>query len=138
MAFNSAGVLFVSNAEGNNITEITPNGVQNIFASGLVEARALAFNTAGAPFVTEAPDETIIEITPDGTQNTFASGLSGPFGLAFEGETLPVPEPSVFGVLTVIGTAFLVCRHPRNRNIDGRGSARITVPHNVSVGVNRV
>jgi hypothetical protein len=55
---------------------------------------------------------TITEITPGGIQSTFASGLS-PTDLAFQGETLPVPEPSALGLLAVGATALLV-RSRRN------------------------
>jgi hypothetical protein len=56
----------------------------------------------------------IYEFTPGGTQSTFASGLELPEGLAFQGETLPVPEPSALGLPAVGATALLVFRRRRN------------------------
>jgi len=103
LAFNSAGDLFLG---GTSIYEFTPGGVQSIFAS--VDVSALAFNSAGNLFASSA--SSIYEFTPGGVKSTFASGLNFPLGLAFQGETLPVPEPSVFGLLAIGVTVLLFCR----------------------------
>jgi hypothetical protein len=57
-------------------------------------------------------DNGIVEITPGGAESFFATGLyfRGPEGLAFQGETLPVPEPSALGLLAVGIMALLVRR----------------------------
>jgi DNA-binding beta-propeller fold protein YncE len=119
MAFNSAGDLFVANwdrgtaSETGTITEITPGGVQSTFASGLAYPTGLAFNSAGDLFVADWASENIYEFTPGGVRSTFAF-QSSPTCLAFQGETLPVPEPSVLGLLAVgmIGITLLR-RHQR-------------------------
>jgi hypothetical protein len=102
--------LFVADFGSGNIYEFTPGGAQSTFASGLSSPAGLAFDSAGNLFEAErGPDAfngSINEFTPDGAQSIFASGLSGPYGLAFQ----PVPEPSVFGLLTVGSTALLVRR----------------------------
>ena len=120
LAFNSADVLFVSEPGPNStsIIEITPGGVQSTFVSiNNYDVDDLAFNYAGDLFATIAPapenygyNGKIIEITPGGAVSTFASGLDSPVGIAFQGETLPVPEPSVLGLLAVGATALLVRR----------------------------
>ncbi len=110
LAFNSAGDLFVTSFFGNNITEFTPNGVESTFASGLLTPAGLAFNSAGDLIVTSFFGHTIYEFTPGGAESTFASGLGAPTFLAFQGETLPVPEPSAWGLLAVGASALLVCR----------------------------
>lgn len=58
----------------------------------------------------DATTSSIYEFTPGGFKSIFASGVNDPLGLAFQGEILPVPEPSVFGLLTVAATALLVRR----------------------------
>jgi hypothetical protein len=113
LAFNSAGDLFVSTGgpPGTGyIYEFTPDGTQSIFASGLNLPIGLAFDSAGNLFEAERGTGSINEFTPDGTRSTFASGLSAPYGLAFQDVTLPVPEPSAFGLLVVGAVAFLVRR----------------------------
>jgi DNA-binding beta-propeller fold protein YncE len=111
LAFNSAGDLFVAqyNLE-NNIVEYTPGGAQSTFASGLSAPFGLAFNSAGNLFVADDGSGNIYAFTPDGAQSTFASGLPYPEFIAFQGETLPVPEPSVMALLAVGVTALLVRR----------------------------
>jgi DNA-binding beta-propeller fold protein YncE len=109
--------LFVANYASGTIDEFTPGGAQSTFGSGLsfdfFAISGLAFNSAGDVFVSNQGNGDIIEITPGGAESTFASGLSYPDGLAFQGETLPVPEPSTLGLLAVGVTALLV----RRRNL---------------------
>ena len=108
LAFNSAGDLFV--ATGNDgIDEFTPGGGRSKFA--YVISVGLTFNSAGDLFDSDWASGNIYEFTPSGVQSTFASGLYEPIELAFQGVTLPVPEPSVLGLLAVGATALLVrCR----------------------------
>jgi hypothetical protein len=114
LAFNSAGDLFVA-AGGivGYIYEFTPDGVQSTFASGLDEPLTLAFNSAGilavSDFATYGPY--IYEFTPNGPPSTFDSSV-GAIGLAFQGESLPVPEPSAMGLLGV-GAVALFARRRR-------------------------
>jgi hypothetical protein len=122
LAFNSAGDLFVGEAGPNSssIIKVTPGGVQSTFVSiNRYDVNTLAFNSAGDLFasIVPAPENygyngSIIEITPGGGVSTFASGLDSPVGIAFQGVTLPVPEPSVLGLLAVGATALLI--HRRN------------------------
>ena len=107
LAFNSAGDLFEADFSSGNIYEFTTSGAKTTFASGLNTPLGLAFNSAGDLFVSQEHSGTITEITPGGVQSTFASGLS-PTDLAFQGEILPMPEPSVLGLLAVGVTALLV------------------------------
>jgi len=82
--------LFVSgsdpgfSAQAGVIFEITPGGVQSIFASGLSSPNGLAFDSAGNLFVAESGTGSILKFTPGAVRTTFASGLSGPVGLAFD------------------------------------------------------
>ena len=121
MAFDSVGDLFVANYGtgqdgGSSISKITPSGAKSTFASGLSYPEGLAFNSAGDLFVMNpgygSGHATIVEFTPSGMQTTFANwwGTDAPTSIAFQGETLPVPEPSVFGLLAVGATTLLVRR----------------------------
>ncbi|HEV2318825.1 MAG TPA: PEP-CTERM sorting domain-containing protein, partial [Verrucomicrobiae bacterium] len=99
MAFNAAGDLFVANANGfNTVTEITPAGAENLFASNLNGSGEIAFDQSGDMFVGDAGLNNglgdITEFSANGTRTVFATGIR-PMSLAFQGETLPVPEPSV-------------------------------------------
>jgi hypothetical protein len=105
LVFNSAGDLFETDFLSGNIYEFTPGGARSTFSSGWLYPQALAFNNAGDLYLFEGSYENtaIIEFTPGGAQSTFASGFSVPTtdGLAFQGETLPVPEPSALGLLAI-------------------------------------
>src|SRR5207302_783327 len=88
--------LFVSgsdpgfSAQAGVIFEITPGGVQSIFASGLSGPVGLAFDRAGNLFVTDGGDIVgpghghVYKFTPDGVRSTLASGFITPNGLAFD------------------------------------------------------
>jgi len=107
LAFNSLGDLFEADGGSGNIYEFTPNGTRSTFASGL-NPNGLAFNSAGDLFEADSSGS-IYEFSPSGARTTFASGLDSPVGLAFQGEALPVPEPSVLGLLAfgVFGITLL-------------------------------
>lgn len=115
LAFNSAGDLFVLGADGvDTITEITPGGVKTTFASGLDEPGAgIAINAAGDVFVADAglkgENGNITEFAPNGTQLAVITSVANPVSLAFQGETLPVPEPSSIALLAA-GTSILFLR----------------------------
>ena len=103
--------LFEADYASGNIYEFTPGGVRSTFASGLPGFSGLAFNSAGDLFVANESGSNIYEFTPDGARSTFASGLNHPLALAFQGEALPVPEPSALGLLAISATALLIRRH---------------------------
>src|SRR5208282_1097228 len=108
--------LFEADWSSGNIYEFTPGGVRSTFASGLIHPEGLAFDSAGDLFASDFGSGSggigsIYEFTPGGVRSTFASGLAGPeTGLAFQGQTLPVPEPSVLGLLAIGVTALLARR----------------------------
>lgn len=118
LAFNSAGDLFVADQGSGSIYEFTPGGTKRTFASGLSGPHGLAFNSAGDLFEADLGSGNIYEFTPDylngETPVTFASGLDNPQSLAFQGVILPVPEPSVLGLLAV-GVPALLIRRQRKR-----------------------
>jgi sugar lactone lactonase YvrE len=124
LAFDGKGDLFVADgaatgAVDNTIYKYTPGGGRSTFATGVVDPTALAFDSAGNLYVSD--DATfgpnmggIFEYTPNGVRSAFASGARAN-GLAFQGETLPVPEPSVLALLTVCAIVFLNRRDRHQR-----------------------
>jgi hypothetical protein len=98
LAFNSAGDLFEADGGSGNIYEYAPGGARSTFST-LYGPNDLAFNSAGDLFVTAGNN--IYKYTPAGVQSTFASGIDSALGLAFQGVTLPVPEPSLLGLLAI-------------------------------------
>ena len=88
LAFDTSGNLYVSNYNGNTISEVTPGGTVSTFvSSGLDQPEGLAFDTSGNLYVANDGNDTISKVTPGGAVSTFVNatqGLSGPFGLAFD------------------------------------------------------
>ncbi len=114
LAFNATGNLFVTEgALTDTIVEYGPNGgTPTTFATGLDNCAALAFNDAGDLFVTDAGDGdsgNITELSPTGHTLDVITTVSQPISVAFQGEVLPVPEPSTLGLLGV-GMAVLLAR----------------------------
>ena len=114
LAFNSAGDLFVS--EGNNndtIIEVTPGGNESPFATGLDQPIGLAFDSAGDLWVADGgvldSSGNITELDADGNVLSVNTSIPKPISLAFQGETLPVPEPSEYALFG-LGLAALVLR----------------------------
>src|SRR5208282_395292 len=102
LAFDSAGNLFECGLGGPNnyIYEFTPSGIKTIFSTATLSGSSgLAFNSTGNLFDVNPFYGNIFQFTPGGTRTTFASGLSSPSFIAFQGETLPVPEPSALALL---------------------------------------
>ncbi len=124
LAFNSAGDLFEADLGSGKIFEFTPDGTQSTFATGLNHPTALAFDSLGNLFEADFASGNINEFTPDGVESTFASGLPAPSGLAFSNETLPVPEPSTAGLLTIAAAVLAF----RPRHCSGRSSPSATTP----------
>jgi hypothetical protein len=123
LAFNTSGDLFESDNDFGAIFEYTPGGVQYEYDGGFLHPFGLAFNGAGDLFVTTAGvGGAIIELT---TSNGFAeqigyiSGLDYTTYLAFQGETLPVPEPSDLGLVIILSIPILV---HRRRSYEHRGT----------------
>src|SRR5208282_717048 len=112
LAFDSAGNLFECGLGGPNnyIYEFTPSGIKTIFSTATLSGSSgLAFNSTGNLFDVNPFYGNIFQFTPGGTRTTFASGLSSPSFIAFQGETLPVPEPSALALLAfgILGITLL-------------------------------
>ncbi len=79
--------LYVANYVTQDIYQITPGGVQTVFAPGMDFPVGITFDSSGDLFVANSANNNpgqgyITKITPDGTQSTFASGLT-PQAVAF-------------------------------------------------------
>ncbi len=84
LAVDSAGNLYVANANNNTVSKVTPTGVVSAFASGFNGPVGLAFDSAGNLYVANAGGDTVSKVTPAGVVSTYTTGLSGPAGLAFD------------------------------------------------------
>jgi hypothetical protein len=112
LAFNSAGDLFAADFNTGIIYEYAADGARSIFTSGLTNPEGMAFNNAGNLFVSDGGS--IYEYTPSGARSTFFAFPPPSLAtdaLAFQAETLPVPEPSFFGLLAVGGTILFLFVH---------------------------
>jgi hypothetical protein len=107
LAFNNTGDLFVSDQISGAIYELTPGGVRSTFAQHLGVPVGLAFDSSGNLFAGSL-SQSIYEFTPDGVQSTFASVDFLSTWIAIQGVTVPVPEPSVLGLLSISVTTFLI------------------------------
>jgi hypothetical protein len=92
LAFHNSGNLFVavSPSRGaplntpSEIIEITPQGVQTVFASGLPgDIFGLAFDMSGNLFATDRGFGQILEFTPEGVDSVLPIGLLAPTFLTF-------------------------------------------------------
>jgi WD40 repeat protein len=117
LAFDSSGDLFIANNYGDNIIKYTPGGVQSTFASGLGQPFGIAFNNSGMLFEGDGSAGVIDELSPSGTESSFISesGVGGLGWMTVQGGPLPVPEPSVPGLIGAGAVAFLLCRHGRKQ-----------------------
>jgi hypothetical protein len=88
-AFDEAGNLYaaVSGSRGQrvpvSIFKVTPEGMQQPLASGIVNATSLAFDPFGDLCVSSRFDGTVYRVKGDGTVEKVASELGVPCGLAF-------------------------------------------------------
>jgi sugar lactone lactonase YvrE len=78
--------LFVSDYSSGNIYELTPDGTESVFSTGLAKPEGLAFDSNDNLFVASQTGGNITEITPGGVQSTFSSGFASPSGIAMHGD----------------------------------------------------
>jgi hypothetical protein len=97
---------------------MAPGGTPTSYKTGLNDPIGLAFNNAGDLFVADggagSENGDITEFGPTGTQLNVITTVSKPISIAFQGEALPVPEPSTLGLLGVGMAAFLARRRSRS------------------------
>jgi len=78
--------LFVSDYSSGNIYELTPDGTESVFSTGLAKPEGLAFDSNDNLFVASQTGGNITEISPGGVQSTFSSGFASPSGIAMHGD----------------------------------------------------
>ena len=85
IAFDTAGYLYVANANNGTITKFDPAGNASQFASGvsLSAPSGLAFDQFGYLYVSNDNGQ-IVKISPAGTGTVFATITGKPAGLAFD------------------------------------------------------
>jgi hypothetical protein len=111
LAVDSADNLFVSQQQlGGYIYKYTPDGTKTTFGPPLGGPCGLAFDSAGNLFAADNLGLKIDDFSQTGTLVTvfpIQGGVWYPTALAFQ----PVPEPSLWGLIT-IGAAVLFVRRP--------------------------
>jgi sugar lactone lactonase YvrE len=80
-AASRADTLYVGTLYDGNIIQVSSNGQQSLFASGVYEPQQMVFDNAGNLFVASNGD--VIKFAPDGTRNTYATNVYAS-GLAFD------------------------------------------------------
>jgi sugar lactone lactonase YvrE len=85
LAFGPDGNLYAANHPGNQVYEVTPDGVVSTFATGIAHPAGLTFDSSGNLYVAEVDSNQISRINPGGVVSTFATGIATPVGLAFDG-----------------------------------------------------
>jgi streptogramin lyase len=77
LTFDRNGNLFVGSVQSaqnaSSIVEVSPLGVESVFATGLNSVSGLAFDDSGNLFTADPRDGTIVKLSPDGSQSVFAS-----------------------------------------------------------------
>ncbi len=119
ITFNAAGNMFASvltSATSGEIVEITPTGMQSIFASGLVGPRGITFDSSGNLFVADRGTGQILEFSPTAQETIFASGLPDPEFLTFGPKTVPDGGTTVMFLATALTGLGLLRRFVRGDN----------------------
>jgi sugar lactone lactonase YvrE len=83
-AFDTAGNLFVSNTNTQDILKFTSAGTGSFFAHDEGTPRGLAFDSAGNLYVANSGNSRIMKFDSLGAGTKFADTGSGPIGLAFD------------------------------------------------------
>ncbi len=92
IAIDAEGNIYVadfgvalSNANGNQVWKITPDGVRTEFASGLQGASGNVFDNEGNLLQSNIAGSFVSKITPSGSVSTFVSdGIRGPVGVTVD------------------------------------------------------
>jgi|GEM_PF-3030724 len=122
MAVDAAGDVFVAHPAGNQVTELTPAGIQSVLGiAGLSGPQGVAVDTSGDVFVADTDNSRVVELTPGGVQTTLGfAGLLQPQGLAvdasgdvFVADSINhrVVELTPAGVQTTLGFTDLSAPH---------------------------
>lgn len=82
LAFDSAGYLFATDTNTQDVLKISPDGTITSFAHGFHGPWGLAFDPAGNLFVADF-NGVIYKVTPEGSKTRFGSAIN-PTGLSFD------------------------------------------------------
>jgi len=84
MAFDAAGLLFITEWSAGIVSKIAPDGTRSIFAAELAGPAGLAIGADGAVYVGSYARDEIYRFDRAGGRSTHVSGLGTPAGLAFD------------------------------------------------------
>jgi alpha-tubulin suppressor-like RCC1 family protein len=118
VAVDTAGNVFVSDFENDEIKKITKNGNQSTFySSGIRKPRGLATDKAGNVYVTNQFYNTVLKISPNGTLLNTYTGFNNPRAVAVDNTgniyvvdktNNQVKKINTSGTITVIGSGFVL------------------------------
>jgi sugar lactone lactonase YvrE len=121
IAFDSAGNIYVVNHYDPSVEKIVSGGSGSVFinSSTLTAPRGIAIDSDGNIFVANDCANTVTEYTAGGLVNTYTSTISDPsFITTLATDTLPVPEPSTYALLTAsLGYLFFMNRRKNSERL---------------------
>ena len=127
LALDSAGNLYVSNFNTNQVLKFGPTGASlGVFASGFNQPSGLEFDAAGNLYVASYAGGSVRKFSPSGGDlGLLTTGLQTPVYLAFGPETGPPGSavPATFAAFAVGGLVLA-----SGRRLRARGVAASTAP----------
>ncbi len=81
---DSAGNLYIADANAASIFKFSAEGVTTTLGSGLQKPEGITVDSAGNLYVTSNSDNNVYKITPAGTQTALGSGWNAPVSIAVD------------------------------------------------------
>lgn len=117
VAVDKNGNVFISDRGGDQVVEITANGLQiTLPITGLNYPEGIAVDSAGDVFVADQNNNRVVELPAGGVQTTVGTGLNTPSGVAVDGSgnifiadngnSRVVKVPAGGGTQTTVGTGL--------------------------------
>ena len=83
IAFDSSGVMYVTNWSGDSIVKVKSNGEQETFYKGISSPSGIVIDKQDNVYVSSYSDDYILKITPNGKSQKISEGYRTPTGIAF-------------------------------------------------------
>ena len=86
IAFDSKGVMYVTNWSGNSITKVKPNGDKETFYLGISSPAGIVIDAEDNVYVSSYGDDYILKINSNGQSEKISDGYHTPTGIAFSNQ----------------------------------------------------
>lgn len=83
IAFDSSGVMYVTNWSGDSIVKVKSNGEQETFYKGISSPSGIVIDKQDNVYVSSYSDDYILKITPNGQSQKNIRGLSYTYRYCF-------------------------------------------------------